>query len=174
MSLARALCLRAPLVLLDEPLAGLDGRTYSHLMDELPQLLSAFEATTLVVTHNRHEALRLADDLVVLVGGRVHASGAKRDVVLNPRVKEVADVLGYVVLPVNGRLVAVAPQALRTGPGPLEFSMTVEHVLDLVDSREAVGRIGEARVHVALPGSDGAPAAGERLLLHAERWCELA
>jgi ABC-type sugar transport system ATPase subunit len=73
-SLARALCLRAPAVLLDEPLEGLDRPTYSRLMDELPQLLDAFGATRIVVTHNRDEALRLAQDLVVLVDGKIRVS----------------------------------------------------------------------------------------------------
>ena len=113
-SLARALCLRAPLVLLDEPLEGLDERTYVRLMDELPQLLAAFDATTLLVTHDRHEALRLAQDLVVMVDGRVHATGDKHDVVTNPRVTPTAEVLGYAVLIVNGRRVAV--HQVRCGP----------------------------------------------------------
>ena len=56
-SLARALCLGAPLVLLDEPLEGLDERTYVRLLDELPRLLAAFDATTLLVTHNRRREL---------------------------------------------------------------------------------------------------------------------
>ncbi len=172
-SLARALCLRAPLVLLDEPLEGLDERTYSRLLDELPQLLAAFEATTLLVTHNRHEALRLAQDLVVLVDGRVPAAGDKREVARNPRVREVAEVLGYSVLVVDGRQVAVPPGALKPGPGPLEFSMAVEDVVDLVESREIVGRIGDVRVHVALPGTGHTPSRGDRVLVHAERACEL-
>ena len=44
-------------VLLDEPLEGLDERTYVRVFGELPPLLAAFAATTLLVTHNRDEAL---------------------------------------------------------------------------------------------------------------------
>jgi len=174
-SLARALCLRAPLVLLDEPLEGLDERTYSRLLDELPHLLSAFDATTLLVTHNRHEALRLAQDLVVLVDGRVHAAGDKRDVASNPRVIEVAEVLGYSVLVVDEsrRQVAVPPGALKLGPGQLQFSMVVDNVFDVVDSREIGGRIGDVRVHVALSGTDETPQSGDRVPVHAERFCDL-
>jgi ABC-type sugar transport system ATPase subunit len=174
-SLARALCLRAPLVLLDEPLEGLDERTYSRLLDELPHLLSAFDATTLLVTHNRHEALRLAQDLVVLVDGRVHAAGDKRDVAAHPRGIEVAEVLGYSVLVVDEgrRQVAVPTGALKLGPGQLQFSMVVENVFDVVDSREIGGRIGDVRVHVALSGTDETPQPGDRVPVHAERFCEL-
>jgi thiamine transport system ATP-binding protein len=172
-SLARALCLRAPLVLLDEPLEGLDERTYSRLLDELPQLLAAFDATTLLVTHNRHEALQLAKDLVVLVDGRVHAAGDKHEVATNPCVTEVAEVLGYSVLVIEGRRVAVPPGALRLGPGRLECSIVVDDVLDFVDSREIVGRAGDVRVHVALPPTGAAPGRGDQVLVHAERFFDL-
>jgi ABC-type sugar transport system ATPase subunit len=168
-SLARALCLRAPLVLLDEPLDGLDERTYVHLLDELPRLLNVFDATTLLVTHRRHEALRLAQDLVVLVDGRVHAAGDTREVAANPRVKPVADVLGYFVF---GN-VAVPPGRLKPGPGAREFSMVVEEIADVVEYREMVGRVGDVRVRVPLPPTGDAPAPGDRALIHAERCCVL-
>ena len=172
-SLARALCLRAPLVLLDEPLEGLDERTYSRLLEELPQLLGEFHATTLLVTHSPHEALRLADDLVIVVEGRVHASGSKRHVAANPATREVADVLGFMVLAVNGRPVAVPPGALKHGPGPMEFWMVVEGIVDLVERREIVGRIGEVRA--AVPVDDAVEAKpGQRVLVHAERACDLS
>ena len=172
-SLARALCLRAPLVLLDEPLEGLDERTYSRLLDELPQLLAAFDATTLLVTHSPHEALRLADDLVVLVDGRVHASGDKRAVAANPRVREVAEVLGYSVLPLDGRIVAVPPGALTPGPGAAEFWVAVDGIVDLVHGREMLGRVGDIRVVVPLPAGWPAAAPGERVCVHANRTWEL-
>lgn len=172
-SLARALCLRAPLVLLDEPLEGLDTITYSRLLDELPGLLAAFDATTLIVTHNRHEAMRLADDLVVIAGGRVHAAGRKHDVVTDIRAAEVADVLGYSVLPANGRRVAVPPGAFAIGPGPLEFTLVVDHLVDLVERVEIVGRIDGHPVHVTLADGSDPPAPGDRLAIHATRSFEL-
>jgi ABC-type sugar transport system ATPase subunit len=173
-SLARALCLHAPLVLLDEPLAGLDERTYSTLLDELPELLTAFDATALLVTHSRHEALRLADDLVVLVDGRVHGAGEKHDIVTNPRTCEVADMLGYSVLPTEGGRVAVPPGAFRPGPGRLQFSMVVQDIIDLGDSRQIVGRIDGVRVQMAVRGAEHTLQRGARVLVHAERACELS
>jgi ABC-type sugar transport system ATPase subunit len=137
-------------VLLDEPRAGLDERTYSRLLDELPQILAAFKATTLLVTHNRDEALRVAQNLVILVDGKVRGAGHKRELAANPKVTEVAEVLGYSVLGVNGARVAVPQGALRLGLGELEFWVIVDDVLDLVESTVIVGRIGDARVHVTL------------------------
>jgi ABC-type sugar transport system ATPase subunit len=173
-SLARALCLRAPLVLLDEPLEGLDRLTYSRLLHELPPLLAAFDATRILVTHNPGEALRFAQDLVVLVDGKVHASGAKRDVATNPRVREVAEALGYVVVIHNGRRIAIPPDALRPGTGALEFSMEVDDVIDLIATSEIVGRVGEVPVHVELQVSSEKPVRGDRICLHAERFFELS
>ena len=168
-SLARALCLQAPLVLLDEPLGGLDEHTHLRLLDELPQLLTAFNATTLLVTHSRQEALRLAEDLVVIVQGRVYAAGNKRDVVTNPQVRTVAEVLGHTILEVNGRRLAIPPDGLRRGAGRSEFFMVVERILDLVDCREATGRVGGVLVKIRLPIADDTLRPGERVLIHADQ-----
>jgi len=172
-SIARALCLRAPLVLLDEPLEGLDERTYARLLDELPQVLAAFNATTLLVTHTRHEALRLADDLVILVDGRVCAAGDKRQIAAQPTSVQVAHVLGYTVLHSGARHLAVPPGALRCGPGDAPFTLVVEDVLDVVEHREVIGRIDGVPVRVPLGAPDLLPRRGEWITVHAERFAEL-
>ncbi|MCK6591430.1 MAG: ATP-binding cassette domain-containing protein [Polyangiaceae bacterium] len=74
-SLARALSLRAPLTLLDEPLGALDAMVRARLLHELPRLLRARGGTAMIVTHDREEAFFLADYLIVLIGGRVRAAG---------------------------------------------------------------------------------------------------
>ena len=166
-SLARALCLRAPLVLLDEPLAGLDGRIHARLLEEMPQLLKAFDATTILVTHDPLEALQLADDFVVLVNGRVTACGDKHQVATNPRSREVAEILGYTSLEADGARIAVPPGGLRLGPGGRELVMVVEEVLDLVNHRELVGRVGDVRVRVTAVAGDPIPRRGDRRAVHA-------
>jgi ABC-type sugar transport system ATPase subunit len=60
-NLARALALRAPVTLLDEPLSGIDRVARTQLLDDLPRLLATFASTTILVTHDREEAFRLAD-----------------------------------------------------------------------------------------------------------------
>lgn len=171
--LARAVCLKAPLVLLDEPLAGVDPATYARLLDELPQVLQAFRATAVLVTHDRDEALRLGQDLVVIANGRVQAAGEKRDVVLNPAGVAVAEALGHTVLEAGGVPVAIPRGALQLGPGAVQFSLLVEELLDLGHHYEIVGRIGAVRVHVSVPAPAELPRRGALVPVHADRVCEL-
>jgi ABC-type sugar transport system ATPase subunit len=172
-SLARAFCLRARIALLDEPLAGLDRATYSRLLDELPRLLQAFQTTTVLVTHDYREALRLAEDLVVLVDGRVRASGEKADVVADPRSAAVAEILGYTILDVEGQRLGVRTRDLQPGPGLVEFDMAVEEVIDVVQHLEVVGVIGSTRVHVMLPHGEALPRPGDSWRVHAKTFCKL-
>jgi ABC-type sulfate/molybdate transport systems ATPase subunit len=163
-SLALALSLRAPVALLDEPLAGLD----------VAGVLAGFNATTVLVTHNHEEAFRIADGLVVMAHGRVVASGAKHDIAVNPRRREVADALGYAVVEVGReRRVAIPPGALRLGTGPVEFEAVIERVTDLVQEWDVLARVGDTRLHIALPPGVAPPGVGTRARLHAERAYDL-
>jgi NitT/TauT family transport system ATP-binding protein len=64
--LARALAVRPALLLMDEPLSALDAQTRELLMDELLAIWAREHTTILYVTHNLNEALRLADQIIVL------------------------------------------------------------------------------------------------------------
>ncbi len=150
-SLARALCLRAPVTLLDEPLSGLDGPGRRQLLHDLPGLLRDFASTTIVVTHDRDEALRLADDIVVLIEGRVCAAGPKREVARRPPDVATAAFLGYTIVNTDSGSLAIAPGALQAGDGDIRFELLIDEMADLATHREVSGLIGGARVSVPLP-----------------------
>ena len=162
-NLARALCLRAPVTLLDEPMHGLDRGTREALLAELPGMLRTFATTTLLVTHERDEAMRLGDDLAVLMGGRLRAHGPKGAVFRSPPDAEVAAFLGYTIL---GRT-AVRPGALRLGAGDFELSLRVEGVSDVGTHFEVWGHAGETAVRAIATGE--LPAAGAEAVVSAER-----
>ena len=166
-NLARALSLRAPLTLLDEPLAGFDERGRRQMLDELPALLRRFAGAALIVTHDRDEALRLADDIVILRDGRVRASGPAPQVFAAPPDPETAAFLGYTIAPAGAGLAAIAPAALRPGPGEFTLSLTVERTIDLVTTVEVVGTCEGRRLTVNLPRDSPPPAAGERIAVSA-------
>lgn len=74
-AITRALATAPRLLLLDEPLAGLDRARKSELLPYLEQLISALDLPVLLVSHDLDEVARLADHLVLLEAGRVVASG---------------------------------------------------------------------------------------------------
>jgi len=160
-NLARALALRAPVTLLDEPLAGIDRIARAQLLVDLPHLLATFTTTTVLVTHDREEAFRLADDLVILVNGAVRAAGPKGHVYRSPADRAVADLLGYTVLPLGGRLLALPPGALRLGEGAPGFHVLVERTVDMGNHLHVVGRIGDAQVDLRLDTGQTVPSPGD-------------
>jgi ABC-type sugar transport system ATPase subunit len=70
-ALGRALSHAPPVLLLDEPLSALDEETRAELHGLLRSVQRRTGVTTLHVTHSRHEALALADRLLLLEGGAV-------------------------------------------------------------------------------------------------------
>jgi len=93
-ALARALAPRPRLLLLDEPLSALDTPTRLRLRVELRRVLLAQQIPTVLVTHDRAEALALADSVVVLVDGRVHQHASPQEVFERPADAAVAAVVG--------------------------------------------------------------------------------
>jgi len=93
-ALARAVAPRPRLLLLDEPLSALDSATRLSLRRELRNLLTQFQTPAVVVTHDAIEAVTLADDAVVLEGGRVLQAGAVQDVFSRPVSPSVARIVG--------------------------------------------------------------------------------
>ena len=92
-ALARALIWRPQLLLLDEPLSALDGPTRLRLRTELRQLLKRLGIPTVLVTHERSEALALGDLLIVLDGGRILQRGPVHEVFSRPASLAVAGIV---------------------------------------------------------------------------------
>lgn len=93
-ALARALASDPALLLLDEPLSALDAATRARTRRELRRLLLAGGVASIVVTHDRAEAIALADWMAVMVDGRVRQSGPVREVFRRPADAQVAESVG--------------------------------------------------------------------------------
>ncbi|MFK7796928.1 MAG: ATP-binding cassette domain-containing protein [Aureispira sp.] len=70
LALARALALEPALLLLDEPLSALDGAMRQQLQGLLAELHQTWQCTTVLVSHNVDELLKLADYLLVIEQGK--------------------------------------------------------------------------------------------------------
>jgi ABC-type nitrate/sulfonate/bicarbonate transport system ATPase subunit len=71
-ALARALAVEPKLLLLDEPFSALDEATAKGMQDLVSMNLKQVRPTTLLVTHQRHEAAALADRIITLDGSPAH------------------------------------------------------------------------------------------------------
>ena len=84
--LARALCIRPRLLMLDEPASGLNHEEVVALGDLLLSLREEFELTVLLVEHNMGLVTRVCDDVVVLHLGERIARGSPAEISANERV----------------------------------------------------------------------------------------
>ncbi len=73
-ALARALCVRPSVLLMDEPFAAVDEPSRHELQQDMLDLCAANEMTVLFVTHSIEEAVFLADTVAVMTAGRVVAT----------------------------------------------------------------------------------------------------
>ena len=97
-ALARALAPRPRLLLMDEPFSDLDIELRERLSMEVRDLLKADGITTLIVTHDQHEAFALADEIGVLNGGKLEQWSSAYDLYHRPQTRFVADFVGEGVM----------------------------------------------------------------------------
>ena len=93
-ALARALAMRPDLLLLDEPLSNLDARLRDTMRREIRRIAKERELTAIYVTHDRQEALSMADRLAVMHQGLLQQVGAPEEVYNLPVNRFVAGFLG--------------------------------------------------------------------------------
>ncbi len=115
-ALARALVRPAKLLLLDEPFSALDAPLRSQLRQEMLALQAEFGITTILVTHDPAEAALLADELLLLEGGRVLQSGPTDQVFSRPASETAARLLGAETI-ADGAV--VDPETIAIGAGVL-------------------------------------------------------
>jgi molybdate transport system ATP-binding protein len=141
-ALARALAPNPRLLLLDEPFASLDAPTRLRLRREVRALLRATGTPAILVTHDRLEALALADTVAVIVGGQVRQTGLLADVFSRPVDAEVAASLG---------IEAVLPAHVIAASGGL-LEVSVNRVMLQVAEREPLA--AGARVYACIRAED--------------------
>jgi len=93
-ALGRALVRRPQLFLLDEPLTNLDAKLREALRVELTLLRRELRVPMLYVTHDRSEALAMADRIAVLINGTLVQIGTPEAVWAQPATPAVAALLG--------------------------------------------------------------------------------
>lgn len=94
-ALGRALVRDPSLFLLDEPLSNLDARLRIRMRGEISALHRRTGKAFVYVTHDQTEAMAMADQIVVMIGGRVAQAGSPRDLYERPANRDVAAFIGH-------------------------------------------------------------------------------
>jgi len=92
--LARALSYKPDVMLLDEPLTGLDRSLRDELKNEIKRIHDETGVTTVLVTHDQEEAISVSDRVVILKDGSKEQEGTPRDVYRHPQTRFVAEFVG--------------------------------------------------------------------------------
>ena len=163
---ARALVIEPRILLLDEPMTGLDAKLKERLQREIGSLLNELDVTALYVTHDQEEAMVMCDRIAVMNDGRLEQVGTPREIYEEPANEFVAGFVGTANvleataangtldlgfheidaadLPRSGDVKAlVRPGDVTVGEGPIEATVT-----ELLYVGE------EIRATVKLPGGE--------------------
>jgi spermidine/putrescine transport system ATP-binding protein len=93
-ALARALVNHPRVLLLDEPLGALDLKLRKEMQLELKRIQHEVGITFVHVTHDQEEAMTMADQIVIMEGGRIEQQGTPAELYEQPRTAFVAAFLG--------------------------------------------------------------------------------
>jgi ABC-type Fe3+/spermidine/putrescine transport system ATPase subunit len=108
-ALGRALAVDPGILLLDEPLSNLDAKIRMTMRHEIRAIQQRLGVTTIHVTHDREEAMTMADRLVIMNAGRIAQIGTPEEVYDRPNSAFVANFMGAE---------NVLPLHVVTGEGP--------------------------------------------------------
>lgn len=137
-ALSRSLVLEPKLLLLDEPLGDMDYKLQKRMERELLRIHRELDTTFVYVTHDQTQAMRLADQIIVMNGGKVEHSGPVEEVYNRPKTAFVATFVGDSNL-FFGELVSVSDDGdtaqMETDLGT--FSVSTENLIS--EPHEVVG-----------------------------------
>ena len=116
-ALARALIRQPKLLLLDEPLSALDAILREQLRGELRQRLSDLKTPVIVVTHDRIEAIALADRIAAMDAGVIQQIGSVEEVFNRPKNATLARLFGVETIAM-GEVVSLSEGLATVQVGP--------------------------------------------------------
>ena len=148
----RALAANPEIILMDEPFSALDPISREKLQDDIKILQKNIKKTTIFVTHDIQEALKLADRICVMKDGKVVQVGTPNEIVSNPANHFVKDFVGNqhvglnlvlkleeIVQPIHEGDISQTPSCM------IPVSASLEEILEKLTEHEelAVDKNGE-------------------------------
>jgi iron(III) transport system ATP-binding protein len=166
-ALARALAPGPRILLMDEPFSSLDSRLRDHVRQQTMDVLRQTQTTTIVVTHEPDEAMRIADRIALLREGQIEQIGTPQELYTRPRTlfaarffSDVNELPGRVFIRPEHLRVAAQPTDMRAKVVRSEFRGEIDHIVLTVDgaptpiTMRAFGRTSLApgdAIHLEVP-----------------------
>ncbi len=117
-ALARAIVTKAKVLLLDEPFSAIDAKLRKALQIKIKEIHSDLGLTSIFVTHDQEEALRMSDRIYLMHDGKIEQEGTPMELYLNPGTPFVAGFMGHYNLYEEDQVWAVRPEAIDMSKEP--------------------------------------------------------
>lgn len=149
-AIARAMVRRPGVLLLDEPLSNLDASLRANTRIELAKLHKSIDAIILHVTHDQHEAMTLADRIVIMNQGQVVQIGTPKEIYKNPNNLFVAGFIGSPGMNLLKGALAQKHNATTIGirPEDIQIAKSSKGIAATVEAVEYLGN--ESHIHLTL------------------------
>jgi glycine betaine/proline transport system ATP-binding protein len=138
--LARALAVDPEILLFDEPFSALDPLIRREMQDELLRLQSTLHKTSIFITHDFAEALKLGDRIAIMRGGQFVQVGTPQELVLNPKNEYVnafvKDAPRAKVLTAAAIMATGSPNGHRAPGASVRAETSLEALLPLAAARD--------------------------------------
>jgi ABC-type Fe3+/spermidine/putrescine transport system ATPase subunit len=93
-AIARTLAVNPKILLLDEPFSSLDINLRNEMREFILNLQKRLKITTILVTHDKEEALMMSDKIAVMIDGEIAQFDTPKNLYERPKSKEVANIFG--------------------------------------------------------------------------------
>ena len=128
--LARALAADPPILLMDEAFSALDPLIRRQMQDEMMEIQNELHKTTLFITHDLNEALRIGDRVCIMKDGEVVQIGTPEEILTEPATGYVAEFVQDVD---QGRVIEV--HEIMVDPQPTSKSVSLGEALTAMGDR---------------------------------------
>jgi glycine betaine/proline transport system ATP-binding protein len=128
--IARSLAVDPEIWFLDEPFSALDPLIRSDLQDELQRLQKALAKTIVFITHDLDEAIKVADRIAIMEGGRIVQIATPEELVTRPASDYVARFVAKVPLAKVTRVASLMATDIQPGlaPDPVRADATISSI----------------------------------------------
>lgn len=132
--LARALASDPEVLLMDEPFSALDPLIRRQLQDQFKALSSKLEKTTVFITHDLDEAIRIGDRIAIMKDGRIIQIGSPEDIVGHPAddyVRDFVDGISKLKFVFAHTIMVDFARYLANHPGDFRLAPRASHTCNL-------------------------------------------